>query len=112
MRARWASFAVGLWLVLAPLALGHRTAAAVLHDVAVGLAVCLAALAALDWPPARFASLLPAAWLALGAPALGLEGGAVRANHLAAAAALALLALVPSGRLLRRARVARAPGPA
>jgi hypothetical protein len=102
MRARWASFGVGLWLVFAPLALGHGTAGAVLHDVALGLLACLVALAALDWPVARFAALAPAAWLAFGAPAIGLTGGALRANHLAAAALLALLALVPSARARRR----------
>jgi hypothetical protein len=103
MVARWASFGVGLWLVFAPLLLGYAAAGAVLHDVGVGLLVCVATLAALEWPAARYAHYLPAAWL-LGAPrALGFESSTVAANQLAAGAVLALLAAVPSGRLPRRA---------
>jgi hypothetical protein len=103
MFARWASFGVGLWLVFAPLVLGYPAAGAVLHDVGVGVLVCVATLAALDWPTARFAVYLPAAWL-LGAPStLGFESDTVAANQLAAGVVLALLAAFPSGRLARRA---------
>ena len=107
MRARWASFGVGLWLVFAPLVLGHASAAAVLHDVALGLLVAVGALAALEWPVARFAQLVPALWLLAAGRAEGLGGGdPAAANQLAAGLALAGLAAFPSGRLLRRGPVA------
>jgi hypothetical protein len=102
MAARWAGFAVGLWLVLAPLVLGYETAGAVLHDVAIGVVVCVGTLAALEWPAARVAQLLPAAWL-VGAPrAIAWESPAVAANQLAAGIVLAALVAVPSARLSRR----------
>src|SRR5690349_3131706 len=44
MGARWGSFALGLWLVFAPLLLGYPSAVAVLHDVALGLLVAVGAL--------------------------------------------------------------------
>jgi hypothetical protein len=98
MRARWASFAIGFWLLVAPLVLGHRDVAAVLHDVALGLLVCVGALAAMEWPQARFALAAPGAWLVVAGKALGWGDGLVAANELAAGAAVLLLALVPQGR--------------
>src|SRR4051794_31376819 len=105
MVARWGSFALGLWLVFAPLVLGYTSAAAVLHDVALGLLVAIGALAALEWPLARFAQLLAAAWL-LGVRAIGFETRTLAANHLATGVLLAVLAVVPSSRLVRRTAVA------
>jgi cytochrome c biogenesis protein CcdA len=102
MVARWSSFAAGLWLMLAPLVLGHATAAAVLHDVALGLLVCVASLAALDWPLARFLLLAPAAWLVSAPRTMSWEQPVVEANQLALGIVVAVLAVVPSGRLLRR----------
>jgi hypothetical protein len=101
--ARWASFAAGLWLVFAPLVLGYESVPAVLHDVAVGLVVCVGAVAALEWPLARLAQLAPAIWL-VGAPAaVGWESPSATANHLATGLLIAALAAVPSARLTRRA---------
>jgi hypothetical protein len=102
MVARWSSFAAGLWLMFAPLALGHGTAAAVLHDVALGLLVCVTTLAALEWPAARYALLGPAAWLVTAPRAMSWNQPIVEANQLALGIAVAVLAVVPSGRLLRR----------
>jgi hypothetical protein len=102
MVARWSSFAAGLWLMFAPLVLGHSTAAAVLHDVALGLLVCVASLAALEWPGARYALLAPAVWLLTAPRAMSWEQPIVEANQLALGIAVAVLAVVPSGRLLRR----------
>jgi hypothetical protein len=108
MPARWGSFAIGLGLMLAPLALGYERPGAVLHDVAMGLLVCVAALAALEWPRARFAMAAPAVWLV--AAGRGAEG-AVAAAELTAGGLLLALALVPSGRRVPRvpARAAGAP---
>ena len=99
MRARWASFAVGLWLLLAPLVLGYPTVRAVLHDIALGTMVSAAALAALEWPLARLALGLLAAWLLTAANTLGWSSRTVIANELAAGVALLLLSLVPSGKV-------------
>ena len=71
MRARWASFSVGLWLVLAPLLLGDLSVGHVLHDVTLGLLVSVGALASLEWPAVRFALAVPAIWLVLSRGAMG-----------------------------------------
>jgi len=105
MRARWASFAVGLWLILAPLVLGYASVAAVLHEVALGLLVCVATLAALEWPPARFALVAPALWLLAASDAIDWGSTAVAANEFASGLAVLLLALVPAGKVAN----ARAP---
>jgi hypothetical protein len=101
MPARWASFAVGLGLGLAPLVLGYGSAGAIVHDVAMGLLVCIGALAALEWPRARYLMAGPALWLVH----VGRGGGDARAaaTELGAGALLLALALVPSGRRLPRA---------
>ncbi len=99
MRARWASFVAGLWLIIAPLALGYPTVSAVLHEVALGLLVCVGTLAAMEWPAARFAMLGPAAWLLTAPDAIGWGSRMVTANELASGLAVLLLALVPSGKV-------------
>lgn len=96
MRARWCSFGIGLGLVFAPLVLGYGSAGAILHDVAVGLLVCVAALAALEWPRVRFVTAAPAVWLLAGAH--GADDGAAALAEGAAGLLLAALTLVPSGR--------------
>ena len=105
MRARWASFCVGMWLILAPLVLGYPTVLAVLHDVALGLLVCIGTLAALEWPLARFTLAAPALWLLRAPGALDWGSSTVAANELACGVAVLLLALVPSASLA----AARAP---
>lgn len=88
--------------MFAPLVLGHATAAAVLHDVALGLLVCVASLAALEWPAARYSLLAPATWLLTAPRAMSWQQPAVEVNQVALGVAVAILAVVPSGRLLRR----------
>jgi hypothetical protein len=107
MYARWGSFAVGIALLLSPLALGYGSAAPILHDVAMGSLVCVATLAALEWPRARFVLVVPGVWLAAMAPASS-EPAAV-AVDLSAGAVLLALAAIPSARLARRT-VRRAAG--
>jgi hypothetical protein len=102
MVARWSSFAAGLWLLVAPLVLGHDSATAVLHDVALGVLVCVLSLAALEWPASRFALFAPAAWLLTAPRALSWGQPTLEANQIATGIAVAVLAVVPSGRLLRR----------
>jgi hypothetical protein len=106
MYARWGSFAVGVALLLAPLVLGYGSAAAILHDVAMGSLVCVATLAALEWPRARFTLVVPGVWLAAFAPASA-ERAAV-AVDLSAGTLLLALAAIPSARLARRT-LRRAP---
>ncbi len=102
MYARWSSFAVGLGLMLAPLAVGYRSAGAILHDVALGLLVCVATLWALDFPPARFALALPAAWLAYAGH--GRDDPGAAAVAIVAGALLLVLSAIPSAPRLARAR--------
>jgi hypothetical protein len=106
MYARWGTFAVGLGLMLAPLLLGYQDVAAILQDVALGLVVCIATLAALEWPPARFGLALPALWLLWSG-----RGGADPAAMIAevgSGALLLALAAFPSGRLASRETADRA----
>jgi hypothetical protein len=100
MYARWGTFAVGMGLMLAPLLLGYQDVAAILHDVAMGLVVCIATLAALEWPPARFGLALPAAWLVWSGR--GSADPAAAVAEVVAGAVLLALAAFPSGRLLPR----------
>jgi hypothetical protein len=100
MPARWGSFGIGLALMLAPLVLGYGSAGAILHDVAVGLLVCMGAVAALEWPRARFAMTVPALWLVqAGRRSDDLRAGAA---EIASGALLLVLALVPSARRVPR----------
>jgi hypothetical protein len=99
MRARWASFAVGLWLLVAPLVLGYPNVWAVLHDVALGLLVSVGTLAAMEWPLARFALVIPAAWLLRAADSISWPSPVISANELACGVVVFALALFPNGRL-------------
>ncbi|MFT3917806.1 MAG: hypothetical protein QM704_28095 [Anaeromyxobacteraceae bacterium] len=94
MIARWASFGVGLWLMLAPLVLGYGSVAPILQGVAVGCLVCIATLVALDHPRARFGLAGVGLWLALDARG-GTDAQAAVAS-LGAGALLFLLSFVPS----------------
>jgi hypothetical protein len=98
MRARWVSFALGLWLILAPLVLGYPTITAVLHEIALGLLVCVATLAALEWPVARFAVAFPAVWLVVAGQFVVFGSAVVTANQVVSGAAAFVLALVPGTR--------------
>jgi len=102
MGARWSPFAVGLGLLVAPLAAGYASAAAIVRDVAVATLVCVAALAALQWPRLRAVHALAALWLVLSAR----RTTDVRAApvELAAAALLVVALLLP-----RRRRVPTLP---
>ena len=99
MRARWASFAIGIWLLLAPRVLGYASVAAVLHDIALGLLVCVGTLAALEWPHGHFALALPGAWLVAAGQTVGWGSSLVATNELASGAALLVLCLVPGGKV-------------
>jgi hypothetical protein len=96
MAARWGTFAIGLGLLLAPLVAGYASAAAILQDVSVGTLVCVAALAALQWPRVRAVNLLAALYLAYSARRT--------ADARAAGVDLAAAALLLGVSLLPRAR--------
>ncbi|HTT71191.1 MAG TPA: hypothetical protein VMG32_08195 [Anaeromyxobacteraceae bacterium] len=97
MRARWSSFGVGLWLLLAPLVLSYRAPGAVLHDVTLGLVVCVGTLASLEWPLARLLLALPALWLMAASEEIA-WGGTVASNELACGVTVLLLSLLPSSK--------------
>jgi hypothetical protein len=109
MYARWASFVVGLWLLLAPLVLGYETVAPILHDVALGTLVCVATLAALEWPLCRFVLAAPGVWLIWCGQSSAWSSGSAAAVELAAGAALLLLVPIPSARLAAGRAAARMP---
>lgn len=109
MTARWGSFAIGLGLVLAPLLLGYGSARAIVHDVAMGVLVCAATLAALEWPRARFALAAPALWLL--ATGRGSPDRAAAVAELGAGVLLLALAFVPSARRVPRALPPLVPSP-
>jgi hypothetical protein len=107
MRARWGSFALGLWLILAPLVLGYPTVTAVLHEIALGLLVCVATLAALEWPIARFAVTLPAIWLIVAGHFLDPGSARVTANEVVSGTLAFILALIPSASVATARRPAK-----
>jgi len=97
MFGRWGSFAIGMGLVLAPLVVGYREIGPILHDVAIGLVVCILALAALETPALRFLNALPAAWLVwTGRLGAGASAGVV---EIVGGALLVVSALVPRARV-------------
>lgn len=98
---------MGLGLLLAPLVLGYDSVAPILHDVAMGALVCVATLAALEWPRARFALAAPGGWLVAFASTSPERLASVA--DLVAGAILLALAAVPSARLARPA-LPRVPG--
>jgi hypothetical protein len=102
MYARWASFGVGVALLLAPLVLGYGAVVPILHDIALGTLVCVATVAALEWPRARFAVGAPALWLVVASRESSDPQAAV--TDLVAGVLLLVLAIVPSGRLARVGR--------
>jgi hypothetical protein len=107
MHARWAGFAVGLWLILAPLVLGYGKAFPILHDVALGLLVCTASIASLERPAFRFVLALPAVWLLWAGRSAA--DPAASANEIASGALLLLLGAVSiAWRLARALRAGRA----
>jgi hypothetical protein len=108
MPARWGSFAIGMALMFWPLAVGYGSPGPVVHDVAMGLLVCIATLAALEWPRARFAMAAPALWLVAAGRTSG--DGAASAAEIGAGGLLLALALVPSPRRAYR-RGAPLPSP-
>jgi hypothetical protein len=110
MRARWCSFGIGLGLVFAPLLLGYGSAGAILHEVAIGMLVCVATLAALEWPRARFLNAAPAIWLLAAARSADQVGAAIVEGG--AGLLLAALTLFPGGRREHQAPGSRprAPG--
>jgi hypothetical protein len=83
-----------MWLLLAPLVLGYGAVAPILQGVAVGTLVCVATLAALDWPRARFGLAGLALWIALDARST--SDPAAAAASLVSGVALFALSLVPS----------------
>ncbi len=97
MYGRWGTFAIGMGLVLAPLVLGYQEIVPILHDVAIGLVVCILALAALEAPSLRFLNALPAAWL-IWTGHLSRDGGAGLAE-IAGGALLVAAALLPRARV-------------
>lgn len=100
MWARWGTFAVGMGLVLAPLAIGYAEVGPTLLDIAAGLLACILALAALDAPGLRFLNLLPAAWLLWTGQDAPADGAGLA--EVAAALLLLGLAFVPRARLPSR----------
>lgn len=100
MYARWGSFAIGLGLVLAPLLADYQDAGAILHDIAIGVLVCVIALAALETPSLRFLLLAPAGWLLW--TGFRAADPAVARAELLAGALVAASSLLPRGRLVPR----------
>jgi len=97
MYARWATFAVGLGLILVPLVLGYQEVGPTLHDVALGLLVCLLSIAALETPALRYLNALPAGWLVWSGRLF--EDSAVGLTELASGVLLIVAVLVPRTRL-------------
>lgn len=106
VRTRWVSFGLGMWLILAPLFFGYDQVAAILHDVALGLIVCVVALAAIERPVIRFLVAAPGIWL-LCAQQLLQFGRAASRTEIAVGILLMIIAPLPAGRMAQQQRPAR-----
>src|SRR5687767_2465623 len=93
----WATLCVGIWLLMAPLILGYQALTPILHDALAGLVVCLAALAASQWPRARLALAIPGLWLVVAPRVLGHGQADATATEVASGLAVTVLMLLPTG---------------
>ena len=103
MGVRWAMFAVGLGLLLAPLFAGYASAGAIVRDVSAGTLACVTALAAVQWPRVRALNVLAALWL--------VHAARRNADGRAASVELAAGALLLAAALLARRRARSLPAP-
>jgi hypothetical protein len=109
MFARWLTVVVGLWLVLAPLVLGHVDLQARSTEVWVGLAVAITAVVAMAVRGFRFITTGLGAWLAMAPFVLAYRSGTAIAHDVLVGLLLIALSLVPTRVGVRRRRVPPAP---
>ncbi|MDI1444898.1 SPW repeat protein [Polyangium sp. 6x1] len=93
---RWINVALGIWLLIAPAALGYVDVYAVNNDRLLGILIAASAIAALWAPKARFVNVVLGAWLIIAPFVLGYFGGRAVVNDIVVGIAVAVFAFIPS----------------
>jgi len=102
---RFVNIILGVWLLVAPTALGYVDAYATNNDHLVGLLVAVAAAAALWQQRVRFVNVILGIWLVIAPFVLGYYGSRAVANDIVLGILVTLFAFIPS-----RTRAAVADG--
>jgi hypothetical protein len=98
---RWINIVLGVWLLIAPTALGYVDIYATNNDHLIGLLVAVFAAAALWVPNVRFANVVIGVWLVLAPFVLGYFTSSAVANDIIVGIAVAVVAMIPSRPLPR-----------
>jgi general stress protein CsbA len=93
---RWINIVLGIWLLIAPAALGYVDAYATNNDRLLGVLVAAAALVALWVPKVRYVNVALGVWLVIAPFVLGYFGSRAVANDIIIGIAVAVFGFVPS----------------
>ncbi|TKC99874.1 SPW repeat domain-containing protein [Polyangium fumosum] len=93
---RWINIVLGIWLLIAPSALGYVDTYAANNDRLLGILIASSAIVALWAPKARFVNVVLGAWLIIAPFVLGYFGGRAVANDIVLGIAVAAFAFIPS----------------
>jgi hypothetical protein len=93
---RWISIVLGVWLVLAPTALGYGDAHARTNDLIMGSLVALTGALSLWVPKARFVNVAFGLWLTVAPFMLSYMGSGAFANDIVVGLAVAAFSFIPS----------------
>jgi len=98
---RWVNLLLGLWLLIAPAALGYVDVYATNNDHLLGILVALSAAFALWLPSLRYVNVVLGVWLVIAPFILGYFGSRAVVNDLVVGIAIAVFAFIPSRPLSR-----------
>lgn len=98
---RWINVVLGIWLLIAPAALGYVDAYAMNNDRLLGILIAASAIAALWAPKARFINVVLGMWLIIAPFVLGYFGRRAVANDIVIGIAVAVFAFLPSRPITR-----------
>ncbi|HVK63197.1 MAG TPA: SPW repeat protein [Polyangium sp.] len=93
---RWINIVLGIWLLIAPAALGYVDVHAANNDRLLGILIAASAIVALWAPKARFVNVVLGAWLIIAPFVLGYFGKNAVANDIVLGIAVAAFAFLPS----------------
>ncbi len=106
---RWINVVLGIWLLMAPMALGYADAYAVNNDRLLGILIAASAIVALWVPRVRFVNVVLGVWLIIAPFVLGYFGGTAVANDIVVGLAVTVFAFIPS-RSISRTTTPGTPG--
>jgi general stress protein CsbA len=98
---RWINLLLGIWLLIAPAALGYVDAYAANNDHLLGMLVAISAAVALWLPKVRYLNVAFGVWLIVAPFVLGYFGSRSVANDIVVGIAIAVFAFIPSQPITR-----------